>query len=283
MFFVTLFLNEVIGWMRAQEGTGSLRAILYMDEIFGFFPPVSAPPSKAPMLTLLKQARAFGLGVVLATQNPVDLDYKGLANIGTWFLGRLQTERDRERLLDGLASASGGFDRKKDRRDPDVAFEARVPDAERARGRAGRFPDPMGALVSSRTADARAVEEARQRKRGRARGERSRARSGNRRRETDRSLVDRPVLSRLRRYAVSAGASRDDFRPLRRCFSGTRPLGARRAGSCLSTGRVASRIGRRESEPGAPAASEPEAGVEFADLPAGRRESEELSRLGEVA
>jgi hypothetical protein len=113
MFVVTLLLNEVIGWMRAQEGTGSLRAILYMDEIFGFFPPVKAPPSKAPMLTLLKQARAFGLGVVLATQNPVDLDYKGLANIGTWFLGRLQTARDRERLLEGLASASGKFDRKK--------------------------------------------------------------------------------------------------------------------------------------------------------------------------
>ncbi|HXV63477.1 MAG TPA: DUF87 domain-containing protein, partial [Vicinamibacteria bacterium] len=95
MFFVTLFLEEVIGWMRGQEGTGSLRAILYMDEVFGFFPPVAAPPSKAPMLTLLKQARAFGLGVVLATQNPVDLDYKGLSNIGTWFLGRLQTARDR--------------------------------------------------------------------------------------------------------------------------------------------------------------------------------------------
>ncbi len=113
MFFVTLLLNEVIGWMRAQEGTGSLRAILYMDEIFGFFPPVATPPSKAPMLALLKQARAFGLGVVLATQNPVDLDYKGLANIGTWFLGRLQTERDRERLMEGLASAAGGFDREK--------------------------------------------------------------------------------------------------------------------------------------------------------------------------
>jgi hypothetical protein len=113
MFFVTLLLSEVVDWMRAQEGTGSLRAILYMDEIFGFFPPVKAPPSKAPMLTLLKQARAFGLGVVLATQNPVDLDYKGLANIGTWFLGRLQTERDRERLMEGLDSASGGFDRKK--------------------------------------------------------------------------------------------------------------------------------------------------------------------------
>jgi hypothetical protein len=96
--------------MRTQTGTGSLRALLYMDEIFGFFPPVKAPPSKPPMLTLLKQARAFGLGVVLATQNPVDLDYKGLANIGTWFLGRLQTERDRERLMEGLASASGGFD-----------------------------------------------------------------------------------------------------------------------------------------------------------------------------
>lgn len=105
MFFVTLFLNEVIAWMRSLEGTGSLRAILYMDEIFGYFPPVKAPPSKPPMLTLLKQARAYGLGVLLATQNPVDLDYKGLANIGTWFLGRLQTERDRDRLMDGLGSS----------------------------------------------------------------------------------------------------------------------------------------------------------------------------------
>jgi hypothetical protein len=113
MFFVTLLLNEVVAWMRTQAGTGSLRALLYMDEIFGFFPPVKAPPSKPPMLTLLKQARAFGLGVVLATQNPVDLDYRGLANIGTWFLGRLQTERDRERLMEGLAAASGGFDREK--------------------------------------------------------------------------------------------------------------------------------------------------------------------------
>ncbi len=84
-----------------------------MDEIFGFFPPVANPPSKRPLLTLLKQARAFGVGVMLATQNPVDLDYKGLANIGTWWLGRLQTERDKARLLDGLESASGGggFDR----------------------------------------------------------------------------------------------------------------------------------------------------------------------------
>jgi hypothetical protein len=115
MFFVTILLSEVIGWMRSQSGTSSLRAILYMDEIFGFFPPISNPPSKTPMLTLLKQARAFGLGVVLATQNPVDLDYKGLANCGTWFLGRLQTERDKLRVLDGLegASAAAGtsFDR----------------------------------------------------------------------------------------------------------------------------------------------------------------------------
>jgi len=116
MFFVTLFLNEVIAWMRTRPGTSSLRALLYMDEIFGFFPPTAAPPAKAPMLTLLKQARAFGLGVVLATQNPVDLDYKGLSNAGTWLIGRLQTERDRDRVLDGLEGAStasgSAFDRK---------------------------------------------------------------------------------------------------------------------------------------------------------------------------
>ncbi len=106
MFFVTLLLNQVLGWMRAQPGTTSLRALLYMDEVFGFLPPIGEPPSKKPLLTLLKQARAFGLGVVLATQNPVDLDYKGLSNIGTWFIGRLQTERDKERLADGLTSAS---------------------------------------------------------------------------------------------------------------------------------------------------------------------------------
>jgi hypothetical protein len=117
MFFVSLLLNQVVGWMRQQSGTTSLRAILYMDEIFGYFPPTANPPSKQPLLTLLKQARAFGLGVVLATQNPVDLDYKGLSNAGTWFIGRLQTDRDKQRVLDGLegaaASASGGFDRQK--------------------------------------------------------------------------------------------------------------------------------------------------------------------------
>lgn len=115
MFFVTILLNEMLAWMRAQPGTSSLRALLYMDEIFGYFPPTANPPSKQPMLTLLKQARAFGLGVLMATQNPVDLDYKGLSNCGTWFVGRLQTERDKLRLLDGLESASSeggaGFDR----------------------------------------------------------------------------------------------------------------------------------------------------------------------------
>jgi hypothetical protein len=115
MFFVSLLLNEIVGWMRSQRGTSSLRALVYFDEIFGFLPPVANPPSKPPLLTLLKQARAFGLGVVVATQNPVDLDYKALANAGTWMLGRLQTERDKARMLDGLEGAAGSsgaaFDR----------------------------------------------------------------------------------------------------------------------------------------------------------------------------
>ncbi len=111
MFLVTRVLDEVLAWTRAQAGTPSLRALLYMDEVFGFFPPVAAPPSKAPMLTLLKQARAFGLGVVLATQNPVDLDYKGLGNAGTWFVGRLQTERDVARVVDALEAAAAGTSR----------------------------------------------------------------------------------------------------------------------------------------------------------------------------
>ena len=115
MFFVSLLLNHALGWMRTQSGTTSLRALIYMDEIFGYLPPVANPPSKLAMLTLLKQARAFGVGMVLATQNPVDLDYKALSNAGTWLIGRLQTERDQMRVLDGLegASANGGvpFDR----------------------------------------------------------------------------------------------------------------------------------------------------------------------------
>jgi hypothetical protein len=116
MFFVSLLLNQVLGWMRGQSGTTSLRAILYMDEIFGYFPPVANPPSKSPLLTLLKQGRAYGVGVVLATQNPVDLDYKGLSNTGSWFIGRLQTERDKARVLEGLEGVAAGGDMRFDRR-----------------------------------------------------------------------------------------------------------------------------------------------------------------------
>jgi hypothetical protein len=113
MFVVTLLANELVAWMRQQPGTAALRALFYMDEIFGYFPPTAMPPSKLPMLTIMKQGRAFGLGAVLATQNPVDLDYKGLSNAGTWFIGRLQTERDQQRVIDGLmsAQAGAGFDR----------------------------------------------------------------------------------------------------------------------------------------------------------------------------
>lgn len=114
MFVVSRLLTSVVGWMRAQPGTQSLRAIVYMDEVFGFLPPTAAPPTKKPLLTLLKQARAAGVGIVLATQNPVDLDYKALGNAGTWLVGRLQAQQDKARLLDGLESASsapGGMDR----------------------------------------------------------------------------------------------------------------------------------------------------------------------------
>jgi hypothetical protein len=110
MFFVTLLLAAVESWMRAQRGSPGLRALLAFDEIVGYLPPIANPPSRPVMLRLLKQARAFGLGLLLATQNPVDVDYKGLSNAGTWFIGRLQTERDKERLLEGLQSIEGGID-----------------------------------------------------------------------------------------------------------------------------------------------------------------------------
>jgi len=112
MFFVSLLYSAVESWMRAQPGTDSLRLILYFDEIFGYMPPIGNPPAKQIMLRMLKQARAFGVGQVLVTQNPVDLDYKGLSNAGTWFIGKLQTDKDKQRLLDGLESATGrGLDR----------------------------------------------------------------------------------------------------------------------------------------------------------------------------
>jgi len=111
MFFITLLYSAVETWMRTQSGTGSLRALVYFDEIVGYLPPVANPPSKPIILRLLKQARAFGIGLVLATQNPVDLDYKALSNTGTWIIGKLQTDQDKQRLLDGLATATGSFDR----------------------------------------------------------------------------------------------------------------------------------------------------------------------------
>src|SRR6266540_3887726 len=111
MFFVTLLLSAVETWMRTQSGSTSLRALLYMDEMFGYLLPQRNPPSKGPLLRMLKQARAFGLGLLLATQNPVDVDYKALSNAGTWFIGKLQTEQDKNRLLDGLESAAGGLPR----------------------------------------------------------------------------------------------------------------------------------------------------------------------------
>ncbi len=111
LFFVTLLLNRLLFWMRNQSGTSALRALLYMDEIYGYFPPNANPPSKKPMMLLLKQARAYGVGVVLSTQNPVDLDYKGLSNIGSWFLGRLQTKQDMDRVIDGLLKSGQELDK----------------------------------------------------------------------------------------------------------------------------------------------------------------------------
>lgn len=109
-FFVTLLLSKLVSWMRRQPGTSDLRALVYMDEVFGFAPPTAEPPSKKPILTILKQARAHGVGLVLSTQNPVDLDYKAMSNAGTWMIGRLQTERDKDRILEGMRAASGGTD-----------------------------------------------------------------------------------------------------------------------------------------------------------------------------
>ena len=110
MFFVTLLYGAVESWMRKQTGTSGLRALIYFDEILGYLPPIGNPPSQSVMLRMLKQARAFGVGLILSSQNPVDLDYKALSNAGTWMIGRLQTDQDKERLMDGLQNASGSVD-----------------------------------------------------------------------------------------------------------------------------------------------------------------------------
>ncbi|MEX1106841.1 MAG: helicase HerA-like domain-containing protein, partial [Ilumatobacteraceae bacterium] len=109
-FVTTLVLSKLVTWMRRQSGTTDLRALLYMDEVAGYLPPTAMPPTKKPIMTLMKQARAFGVGVVLSTQNPVDIDYKAISNAGTWMIGRLQTDRDKQRLLDGMTAAAGGID-----------------------------------------------------------------------------------------------------------------------------------------------------------------------------
>ena len=161
MFFTTLLLEEVLSWTRRQPGTTNLRALLYFDEVFGYLPPHPAnPPSKGPLLTLLKQARAFGVGVLLATQNPVDLDYKALSNAGTWFVGKLQTERDKARLLDGLESAAaehGTLTRPGLSGESHlVAGQPHLPAARHPSAEAGVVPEPLGAVVSARADDARA-------------------------------------------------------------------------------------------------------------------------------
>ncbi len=158
MFFVVAAAQRGRGWMRVQRGTSTLRAMVYIDEMMGYLPPVAMPPSKPPLLTLLKQARAFGLGMTLATQNPVDLDYKALSNAGTWFLGRLQTERDKARLLDGLEGANAasghGFDRATTDRTSVEPRKAHVPAAQRARQPAGAVQDALDAVVPARPAGA---------------------------------------------------------------------------------------------------------------------------------
>ena len=151
---VALLLDKVKTWMRRQGGTSQLRALVYMDEVFGFFPPHPAnPPTKRPLLTLLKQARAQGVGVVLATQNPVDLDYKGLANMGTWLVGTLQTQQDRERLKGGLQGA--GLEGAAVDRAARGDEEARVPAPRRAPLGARAAAVALGDVVPARAAHAR--------------------------------------------------------------------------------------------------------------------------------
>ena len=148
-------LSKLVTWMRRQSGTTDLRALLYMDEVAGYLPPTANPPTKKPIMTLMKQARAFGVGVVLSTQNPVDVDYKALSNAGTWMIGRLQTERDKARLLDGLSSAARRRRRRRRRRHDLRARQARVRAAPRRQGRGRGVHHPLGDELPARPDDPR--------------------------------------------------------------------------------------------------------------------------------
>ena len=151
-FAVTLALSRLVTWMRSQSGSSDLRVLVYMDEVFGFVPPTAMPPAKKPILTLLKQARAFGVGVLLATQNPVDLDYKAMSNAGTWCIGRLQTERDKARILEALQSAAGDRDLAASRRPGLGPGEAPVPAAQHPRQGTGPLHHPLGHVLPARAA-----------------------------------------------------------------------------------------------------------------------------------
>ena len=151
----TLILSKLVTWMRRQSGTTDLRALLYMDEVAGYLPPTAMPPTKKPIMTLMKQARAFGVGVVLSTQNPVDVDYKALSNAGTWMIGRLQTEQDKQRLLDGMSAAAGGVDVAAVSRHDRRAGQARVRAAPGGQGHARGVHHPLGDELPPRPADPR--------------------------------------------------------------------------------------------------------------------------------
>ena len=153
-FVTSLVLSKLVTWMRRQSGTTDLRALLYMDEVAGYLPPTANPPTKKPIMLLMKQARAFGVGVVLATQNPVDIDYKALSNAGTWMVGRLQTDRDKQRLLDGMSAAAGGVDIAARRRHHLGARQAGVRAPPRRQGPARGLHHPLGDELPARPADA---------------------------------------------------------------------------------------------------------------------------------
>ena len=185
-FVTSLILAKLVTWMRRQSGTTDLRAMLYMDEVAGYLPPTANPPTKKPIMLLMKQARAFGVGVVLSTQNPVDIDYKAISNAGTWMIGRLQTDRDKARLLDGMSSRLRRRRRESDRRHDLRARQTRIHAAAGGRGPARGVHDSMGHELPARTDDTRpdrtddGLGEGCRRNRSGADGE-QRGRPGNRR------------------------------------------------------------------------------------------------------